>query len=80
MANLNQTKNKKKTLLEPDMLMARLAEQAERYQDMFDFLSNVVANRTDPAHFTQDERNLLSHAFKNLITPKRQTWRNLTSK
>jgi len=49
----------KKAPLEPEMFMARLAEQAERYQDMFDFLSNIVKTRTDPVHFTQDERNLL---------------------
>lgn len=69
----------KKAPLEPDMFMARLSEQAERYQDMFDFLSNIVKTRTNPVHFSQDERNLLQHAFKSLITPKRQTWRHLTS-
>ena len=35
---------------------------------MFDYLTIVVRNRQgDEAHFTPDERNLLSHAFKNLI-------------
>lgn len=62
--------------------MARLAEQAERYQDMFDYLTIVVKNRImdeNEAHFTRDERNLLSHAFKNMIVPKRYTWRHLNS-
>lgn len=61
------------------MFMAKLAEQAERYPDMFKYLSNVLVKRSDPTHFTVDERNLVSVAFKNLITPKRQAWRLLSS-
>ena len=66
-----------KRTLEPELFLAKLAEQAERYQDMFDFLSLALKNRQDPAHFTPDERNMLSVAFKNLITPRRQTWRKI---
>lgn len=49
---------------------------------MFDYLAQVVRNRIideNEAHFTRDERNLLSHAFKNMIVPKRYTWRHLNS-
>ena len=49
---------------------------------MFDYLTIVVKNRIvdeNEAHFTRDERNLLSHAFKNMIVPKRYTWRHLNS-
>lgn len=47
---------------------------------MFDYLTIVVRNRQgDEAHFTPDERNLLSHAFKNMIVPKRYTWRHLNN-
>lgn len=72
-----QLENKKKRSLNPNMFMARLAEQADRFPDMLAFLEKVVEERKDNPHFTHDERNLMSHAFKNLITPKRQTWRNL---
>lgn len=75
---MSENKIKVKRSVEPSMFMSRLAEQAERYDDMFDFLKEVIINR-EPCHFTQDERNLMSHAFKNLITPKRQTWRTLIS-
>jgi len=72
-------KKKQKRSLEPQLFMARLAEQADRFPDMFNFLEEAVKNRVDPPHFTIEERNLLSHSFKNLITPKRQTWRHLVS-
>ena len=70
---------KKKRTIENDLFMVRLAEQAERYPDMFAYLSTVMKNRKNPAHFTNDERNLISHTFKNLITPRRQAWRLLVS-
>ena len=44
---------------------------------MFDFITQALIERTDPAHFTQEERNMLSIAFKNLISPKRSTWRHI---
>ena len=69
--NKQKAGKKKKRSVEPDMFMARLAEQAERYPDMFAYLSEVLKNRKDPPHFTHDERNLISHTFKNLITPRR---------
>ena len=68
---------KSKRSLEPNLFMARLAEQSERYTDMFGYLSEALIARTDPAHFTQEERNMLSIAFKNLISPKRSTWRHI---
>ena len=46
---------------------------------MFDFLETALKNRVDPAHYTPEERNMLSVAFKNLITPKRSTWRHIVS-
>ena len=51
----NQKRNKSKggiDLIEPNMFMSRLAEQAERYVDMFQYLQSVVRSRKDPAHFT----------------------------
>lgn len=60
--------------MEPELFMARLAEQAERYDDMFDFLRPVLMTRE---HFTPEERSMLSVAFKNLVTPRRTTWRTI---
>ena len=56
------------------MFMARLAEQGERFEDMFEFLHPVLLKRD---HFTPEERQMLSVAFKNLVTPRRTTWRTI---
>ena len=62
--------------MEPELFMARLAEQAERYEDVFQFLVPVLAKRD---HFTPEERQMLSVAFKNLVTPRRTTWRTIVA-
>ena len=43
--------------------MARVAEQAERFDDMVDYLKSVVDSKNED--FTTEERNLLSVGFKN---------------
>jgi 14-3-3 protein epsilon len=43
--------------------MARVAEQAERYDDMVEYLEKVVKSKGE--EFTSEERNLLSVGFKN---------------
>ena len=63
-------------LMEPELFMARLAEQAERYEDMFAYLQPVLQKRD---HFTPEERQMLSVAFKNLVTPRRTTWRTIVA-
>ena len=55
--------------------MARIAEQAERFVDMVDFLKIVVEQKG--AEMSCDERTLISVAFKNLITSKRTAWRTV---
>ena len=62
--------------MEPEMFMARLAEQGERFEDMFEFLRPVLLKRD---HFTPEERQMLSVAFKNLVTPRRTTWRTISA-
>lgn len=57
--------------------MARLAEQGDRFEDMFTFLKDGVLKVRRDGHFTPEERNLLSVSFKNLVTPKRTTWRTI---
>jgi 14-3-3 protein epsilon len=60
---------------ELNVFMARVAEQAERFEDMVDFLSAVLD--TKGANVSADERNLLSVAFKSLISSKRTACRTI---
>ena len=55
--------------------MARVAEQAEKFEDMVDFLYKAIDAKTDD--FTIDERNLLSVGFKNLIGANRGAIRTI---
>jgi len=56
--------------------MAKLAEQAERYEEMVDFMKKVAALDVE---LTVEERNLLSVAFKNVIGARRASWRIVSS-
>ena len=57
--------------------MARVAEQSERYEDMVNFLRPVIKEKG--ASLTNDERNLLSVAFKNLISSQRSAIRTISA-
>ena len=63
--------------VEEYIFLARVAEQAERFEDMVDFLKPVLD--TKGGDLTSDERNLLSVAFKNLISSKRTAWRTISA-
>jgi len=63
--------------VEEHIFLARVAEQAERFEDMVDQLENVL--REKGAVVTSDERNLLSVAFKNLISSKRAACRTIVA-
>jgi len=63
--------------LEENIFMARVAEQAERFDDMVEYLQAVVKNKTDD--FTTEERNLLSVGFKNQIGSKRTAIRTISA-
>ncbi|XP_035466003.1 14-3-3 protein beta/alpha-B [Scophthalmus maximus] len=56
--------------------MAKLSEQAERYEDMADFMKDVT-EKGDP--LSNEERNLLSVAFKNVVGARRSAWRVISS-
>ena len=56
--------------------MARVAEQAERFEDMIGFLKEAI-NCKAGEDFTVDERNLLSVGFKNLIGSQRGAIRTI---
>ena len=62
---------------EEHIFLARVAEQAERFEDMVDFLKPVLDSKG--AALNTDERNLLSVAFKSLISSKRAAWRTITA-
>jgi len=56
--------------------MAKVAEQAERYEDMLLFLQPLLGKTEE---LTTEERNLISVAYKNLSGNKRTAWRALTA-
>jgi len=55
---------------------AKLAEQAERYDEMADHMETV--GKMD-AELSVEERNLLSVAYKNAVGSRRAAWRIITS-
>jgi len=59
-----------------NVYFAKLAEQAERYDEMADHME-VVGNAID--ELTVEERNLLSVAYKNAVGSRRAAWRIITS-
>ena len=61
--------------VEESVFLARVAEQAERFDDMVTFLERVLD--TKGADVSSDERNLISVAFKNLISAKRAACRTI---
>lgn len=58
--------------------MAKLAEQAERYEEMVEFMEKVARN-ADAQELTVEERNLLSVAYKNVVGARRASWRIISS-
>ncbi|PNX91281.1 14-3-3-like protein d-like, partial [Trifolium pratense] len=56
--------------------IAKLAEQAERYEEMVDAMKNVAKLDVE---LTVEERNLLSVAYKNVVGARRASWRILSS-
>jgi 14-3-3 protein epsilon len=61
---------------EDRVYMAKLAEQAERYDEMLDSMKVVASYDTE---LTIEERNLLSVAYKNVIGARRASWRIMSA-
>lgn len=55
---------------------AKLAEQAERYDDMAAHMKAVTESQPK---LRNDERNLLSVAYKNVVGARRSSWRVVSS-
>ncbi|XP_021723853.1 14-3-3-like protein [Chenopodium quinoa] len=62
---------------EENVYLAKLAEQAERYEEMVEFMEKVA--KTADVELTVEERNLLSVAYKNVIGARRASWRITSS-
>ena len=61
------------------VFLAKLAEQAERYEEMVQFMQKLVLSSTPASELTVEERNLLSVAYKNVIGSLRAAWRIVSS-
>jgi 14-3-3 protein epsilon len=61
---------------EENVYMAKLAEQAERYDEMVEAMKKVAKQDVE---LTVEERNLLSVAYKNVIGARRASWRIISS-
>ncbi|KAM7275321.1 hypothetical protein ACFE04_017187 [Oxalis oulophora] len=59
--------------------MAKLAEQAERYEEMAEYMEKLVTLSTPASELSVEERNLLSVAYKNVIGSLRAAWRIVSS-
>eukprot|EP01066_Platyproteum_vivax_P014558 Platyproteum_vivax@DN6513_c0_g2_i1.p1 len=61
---------------EENIYMAKLAEQAERYDEMAAFMKEVAELGVE---LSIEERNLLSVAYKNCVGSRRASWRIMSS-
>ncbi|CAL1265370.1 unnamed protein product [Larinioides sclopetarius] len=61
---------------EDNVYKAKLAEQAERYDEMVEAMKKVASLDLE---LTVEERNLLSVAYKNVIGARRASWRIISS-
>eukprot|EP00294_Goniomonas_avonlea_P017710 CAMPEP_0114570118 /NCGR_PEP_ID=MMETSP0114-20121206/17019_1 /TAXON_ID=31324 /ORGANISM="Goniomonas sp, Strain m" /LENGTH=254 /DNA_ID=CAMNT_0001757103 /DNA_START=50 /DNA_END=814 /DNA_ORIENTATION=+ len=61
---------------EDNVYMAKLSEQAERYDEMVEAMKLVAKLDVE---LTVEERNLLSVAYKNVIGARRASWRIVSS-
>jgi 14-3-3 protein epsilon len=61
---------------EDNVYSAKLAEQAERYEEMVELMRDVAKANVD---LSVEERNLLSVAYKNVVGSRRAAWRIVVS-
>ena len=62
-------------LYEKNLYLARITEQAERYNETIQYMEEIVKHKKDD--LTTEERNLLSSAYKNCISSRRSAWRSI---
>jgi len=61
---------------EDNVYLAKIAEQAERYDEMVESMKKVAKLGME---LTVEERNLLSVAYKNVVGARRASWRIISS-
>jgi 14-3-3 protein epsilon len=61
---------------EESVFMAKLSEEAQRYDDMVQYMRKIAMMNVET---TAEERNLLSVAYKNVIGTRRTAWRIIHS-
>merc|ERR1711918_181747 len=62
---------------EQALYMAKLAEQAERYEDMVKYMKQIVDLGFKANELSVEERNLLSVGYKNMMSVRRTAWRTV---
>merc|ERR1711904_130034 len=62
---------------EDNVYMGKLAEQAERYDEMVEYMKQVA--NSSQQDLTLEERNLLSVAYKNVVGARRASLRIIGS-
>lgn len=74
----SETKPAENTNVDKDeqVQRAKLAEQAERYDDMASAMKLVTETGVE---LSNEERNLLSVAYKNVVGARRSSWRVISS-
>jgi 14-3-3 protein epsilon len=60
---------------EKNVYLSMLAEQCSRYEDMSEFLEELL--KTRDTDLTSDERNLLSIAYKSTVSSRRTAYRTI---
>jgi len=66
--------------IQSNSYLAKLAEQAERYDEMVEYMKQVAHHRSsDGQDLTLEERNLLSVAYKNVVGARRASLRIIGS-
>ncbi|XP_062521050.1 14-3-3-like protein [Corticium candelabrum] len=63
------------TTIETFIEVAKLAEQAERYDDMVSAMNGVVQMKGKGDELSREERDLLSVAYKNAVGARRASWK-----
>eukprot|EP01097_Dermamoeba_algensis_P008614 TRINITY_DN57_c0_g1_i4.p1 TRINITY_DN57_c0_g1~~TRINITY_DN57_c0_g1_i4.p1 ORF type:complete len:239 (-),score=69.76 TRINITY_DN57_c0_g1_i4:184-900(-) len=61
---------------EKNIFLAKVSDQAERYEEMINYMKAIVDTG---ATLTYEERDLLNIAYKNAIGSKRSAWRVISS-
>jgi 14-3-3 protein epsilon len=59
--------------------LAQLAEDSYRFDDMCKFMAQVANEAKNGPDLSQDERHLLSSAFKSAVSTRRSAWRTVSA-